>query len=339
MGRRIGLGIAGLGRMGRLYLEIAARYIGRDRLRIFVTCAHPAKAESIAREYGVEWFPSFEHMVRSPDVDAIVVATPSHLHAEMIARAAEEGKHVFVEKPIDVDPQRARRAIEVAERRGITLLVGHTRRFDQEFRRAKRLVESGAIGRPIVFIAVSRDPEPPPPGWLRDPEKSGGVVIDLGIHDIDTAMWILGEEISRVCAWGSREVYGGALHPRDFDTVTVAATTRSGKRVLMYWSRFSPYGYDIRCEVHGTEGSVFVGRLEGDSVRLCTARGIIAEGFSWFQRRFFDAYRRELEHFLNLVTGVEERLAVEPREALRDLIVARRVIDSIQLGRCLEVET
>ncbi len=333
MPRTASLGVVGLGRMGRLYAEIVSRSVEGARL-VAVFSRTRSRCEEVARELGARCVSSAEEMMRDPEVEGVIVATPSYTHAEMIELAADYGKHVLVEKPIDVDIDRARRAVSRAERSGIKLLVGYMRRFHSSYRRAKELVDEGRIGIPYAYIGVSKDPEPPPPGWLRDPRLSGGLLLDLASHDFDLARWFLGREPIEVYARGG-DFHGAGFGDADSAIATIAF--EGGAFATVIASRRSPYGYDVRCEIHGTEGAVFVGSRHSYEVSIGGWGRVEYVGIEWFQKRFLEAYTEEVRHFARLVTGVEEKPLVSGRDALKALCVAAAARESMERGAAVRV--
>lgn len=327
----VGLGVVGLGRMGRLYVDIIAKFIDNAKL-IGVTSRTYSKAERIAKEYGVKAYRSYDEMLRDPQVNGVIIATPSYMHAEMIVRAAEEGKHVFSEKPIDVNIDKARGAVKAVERHGVKLLVGYMRRFDHAYRRAKELIDEDSIGKPILYIGISKDPEPPPEGWLRDPKLSGGLILDLMSHDFDLARWFLGSEVIEVYAKGDVYIYDYMKGLEDYDNVMATLKFSNGAIAFIYGSRRSSYGYDVRSEVHGTEGTIFIGSEYNNSLRLGRNGGIRFNGHLWFQKRFFEAYVEEVRHFVDLIRRDLKPL-VSGEDALKALEIANAVRRSIKEGR------
>jgi len=322
------LAVIGLGRMGRLYAEIIAKRVGIARL-VAVYTSSRAKCEEIAKPLGAACYDNLDALLKDPRIDGVVIATPSHTHANIALKAVERGLHVFVEKPIDVDLAKARKLVEEVEKRGVHLLVGYMRRFDESYREAKKLVDEGAIGRIIMYVGISRDPEPPPPGWLRDPALSGGLILDLMSHDFDLANWFVGSEPIEVYAIGG-ELHGGGLG--DFDEVVATIKFASGAMAVVIGSRYSPQGYDIRCEIRGTKGSIYVGTMHRHDVAIATSRNVTYKGFEWFQKRFLDAYTAEIEHFARLILGVDEKPLVTGRDALIALAIAKAVRKSLEKG-------
>ncbi len=331
----VNLAVVGLGRMGRLYVDVVARCVERAKL-VAVYTSSKAKCEEIAKPLGAACYNDIGALLRDPRIDGVVVTTPSHTHADVALMAVERGLHVFVEKPIDVDLSKARNLVEKAERMGVHLLVGYMRRFDESYREAKRLVDEGAVGRVVMYVGISRDPEPPPPGWLRDPKLSGGLVLDLMSHDFDLARWFIGSEPVEVYAVGG-ELHGGGLG--DYDEVVTTIRFANGAVAVAMGSRYSPHGYDIRCEVRGTQGSIHVGAMHRHDLAVAKGGGVSYRGFEWFQKRFLNAYTAEIQHFANLILGIDERPLVTGRDALIALAVAKAVRESLTRGTPITVVT
>ena len=328
---RVGFAVVGLGRMGMLHARLLKSGLISGAELVGVYSRSRGKAIEASSSLGVEYYSSLDELLADKRVDAVVIATPTYTHSEIGIRAAEAGKHVFVEKPIDVDVRAAESLVSACRRAGVKLMVGYMRRFDDAYLQAQDAIRRGVIGTPRTYIGVSRDPEPPPPGWLRDPRLSGGIVLDLMSHDVDLALWLFNAksaDIVDVKASGSpAEVEG------DFVEVAALIEFRGGRRALLYASRFSPYGYDVRCEVHGDRGSVFVGAQYEHSVAVARGGEVVFTGFKWFQERFRRAYIRELEHFTsaiiedkNPVSGGEEAL-----ETLKASLMVARALSAARL--------
>ncbi len=317
----MGIAVIGLGRIGKVHAEIY-RYRVEGAKLVAVVDIKEDLARMMGEKLGVKWYVDYEKALKDPEVDAVVICTPSYIHAEMAVRAAEEDKHIFCEKPLTVEAEDARKCVRAVEKAGVKLQVGYMRRFDYAYRRAKEKIEKGEIGEPLVFMGVSRDPAPPP-GWVADPKLSGGLFLDLMSHDFDAARWLMGAEVEEVYVLAGALVYEQVRAMDDVDTAAVLMKFSGGKIGFVQGSRRSTFGYDIRAEVLGSEGCVFVGSSLDSTFALGTVRGVTFDGHPWFQRRFYDAYVEEDRHFVKvlledgepLVKGVDGLRAVEIAEA------------------------
>ena len=212
------LGLVGAGRIGRVHAERLRHRIPGARLQVVADASDAAASDCAAELEIPESTTDFREITQRPDVDAIVVCSPTDTHLEVIQAAAEGGKHVFCEKPIDSRLDRIDQALAVVKEAGVLLQVGFNRRFDANFERVRKAVEQGEIGQPHQLHIVSRDPAPPPLAYV---EQSGGLFSDMTIHDFDMARFLVGDEVVRVYATG-----GALVDPRigevgDLDTATV----------------------------------------------------------------------------------------------------------------------
>jgi len=331
--------VIGLGRMGLLYTEIIATVVKGAELAGVLSRSR-GKAGSVASKYGVRAYGCLDEVLRDPGVDGVVVTTPTYTHAEIVARAAEAGKHVFVEKPLDVDVSKAEEAVRAVRRYGVKLLVGYMRRFDDQYLKAKELISEGAIGKPVAYVGISKDPEPPPSGWLRDPNLSGGLVLDLMTHDVDLAHWYLGGEVTEVYAVGDAYLHEDLGRVGDQDLVTAHLRFGNGASATLLASRFSGYGYDVRSEIHGTAGTVFIGSPTPPNHVIVGREGglrtYLTSLSAWFKERFLKAYIKEVEHFTTVIREDKEPL-VSGEDALKALKVGVAIRKSLKEGRPIHV--
>ena len=310
------IGLLGAGRIGRTHAGVLAR-IGKARL---VAVHDPADAaeEEVARATGARRA-SGEEIVAAPDVDAVVIATPTDRHAAGIEAAARAGKAIFCEKPIAPEPERARACIEVVRETGARLMVGFNRRFDPDFAEVRRQIDTGAIGNVELVQITSRDPAPPPIDYVA---RSGGLFLDMMIHDFDMARFLLGEEVAEVSAAGSVLIDERIGAAGDFDTAAATLKTVSGRIALISNSRRATYGYDQRLEVHGSKGMVSAGNRRNTTVTVAGAEGYRSEPLlDFFMQRYRDAYRRELEAFVEAVVS-GSRMSPDGVDGLRALEIA-----------------
>jgi myo-inositol 2-dehydrogenase/D-chiro-inositol 1-dehydrogenase len=233
-------------------------------------------------------------LVARPDLDAVLVCSPTDTHAGLVERAAGAGKHVFCEKPVDLDLQRVKDAVAAARRAGVKLQVGFNRRFDPQFRRVARAVRNGVVGQPHLLRITSRDPEPPSLEYAR---TSGGIFLDMSIHDLDMARFLAGDEVVEVSAFGSTLVEPGLAALGDVDTALITLRFRNGALCAIDNSRRAVYGYDQRVEVFGSEGCL----VGGDGLpSAAAADGARASGTApgFFLERYHASYVAEMQAFV-----------------------------------------
>ena len=229
-----------------------------------VADAVPEAAKAIAAAYSAE-VRSVEAIMNAKDVDAVLITTPTDLHADMIEQAARAGKAIFCEKPIDLAVERVRRCLDVARAEKAALMIGFNRRFDPNFMEARARIDAGVIGEVEMVSIISRDPAPPPPAYVA---RSGGMFRDMTIHDFDMAAFLLGEDPVTVFAAASNLVDPAIGAAGDVDSASLVLTTKSGKIAQISNSRRATYGYDQRIEVHGSKGLV-----SAENVRATTRGG------------------------------------------------------------------
>jgi len=250
-------------------------------------------------------------------LDAVVLASSTSVHADNVVRCATAGMDILCEKPLALNLADCDRAIAAVERAGIKLMMGHVRRFDAGHVEAKRFIEAGAIGRPLVFRSISGDTNPPPPSFA-DPRVSGGLLVDAMYHDLYLARWLMAGEIERVYAEGGALVDPDIGAVGDVDNSVVTLRFEGGAMGSLYASRTCRYGHDLRIEVIGDEGAVQIGRFRQTPVRLLD-RGGVHHDMPWTTPdRLGDAFDFELQAFVDClirgtpspVTGEESRATV-----------------------------
>jgi myo-inositol 2-dehydrogenase/D-chiro-inositol 1-dehydrogenase len=274
-------------------------------------------------------------VVTDPEVEAVVICSPTDTHAPILEAAAAAGKHVFCEKPIDLDLQRATAAVAAASRAGIRLQVGFNRRFDPSFARVAAGVRRGEIGTPHLVRITSRDPEPPPVSYVRG---SGGMFLDMSIHDFDMARFLTGQEVVEVHAMATSLVDIEIGRAGDVDTAIISLRFADGMLGCIDNSRRAVYGYDQRIEVFGERGALTADNTAPTTVSRWDASGRIAERpHFFFLERYRDAYIAEMQEF---VTALQEERepAVGGRDGLQALRIGLAARRSRQENRPVAVE-
>jgi len=329
--QELGFGVIGAGRIGRLHARNLAGSIDGARL-VAVMDADPAAAEAAARG-GARVLRDEEEIFSHPDIDAVLIASPTSLHARQVERAAEAGKAVFCEKPVALDLEETIRAMRVVEEQGVPFQIGFNRRFDPGYAALAREVRNGTIGNVELFRSQSSDPEPPAREYAI---HSGGIYLDSVIHDIDTARAVIGE-VERVTALGRVFANPELVDAGDVDTSVLTLEFTGGALGVIMNSRRTVHGYDLRVEVHGEHGKLVTEDERATKIWKYGKDGIAGDYYHYFLERFVDAYRLELQAF---VTDVRSGTAPAPgpRDAVESLRVALAATRSLKEGRTVGLD-
>jgi len=328
MRRRLAVGLIGVGRLGRVYARDLSGRIPETRL---VAVADPAGslAEEVAAEFDVpRHYQDPLALIDDASVDAVVIVTPTHTHRELVIAAAARNKPTFCEKPPALSLDEVAQMQRAIERSGMFFQMGFMRRFDAGYAAGKKAIDEGRIGTPLVFKATSRDPFRPSLEYA-NPKSSGGMLIDMGIHDFDLARWFMGEAES-VSAIGATIAYPELKTVGDIDNAVASLKFASGKLGVVDLSRSGIYGYDISTEILGSEGTVRIGYLRETPVMLMTKNSVAHDTVPYFMERFRDAYTTQLQNFAQ---NVQQQKAppitiADGLEALRLGVAATRAQES-----------
>jgi len=321
----------GAGRIGAVHAANVAQNPG-CALR-YVVDVNAAAAQSLATEHGAQ-VSDADAALADEDVDAVIIASSTNTHADLIEAAARAGKAIFCEKPIDLDIARVDAALKVVAEHKTILLVGFNRRYDPHFQALHSAIGDGRIGKVELVAITSRDPEPPPTDYIR---ISGGLFRDMMIHDLDMARWLLGEEPVEVFAAASCLVDRRISEAGDVDTAVVTLKTAGGALCQISNSRRAVYGYDQRIEVFGSGGMLRAENPTPTTVEYLNANGATSDKpLNFFLERYAEAYRRELSHFVDCV--VDDVPPLTGAEAgRRALVLADAANESLASGRPVRV--
>ncbi|MEG0921531.1 MAG: Gfo/Idh/MocA family oxidoreductase [Comamonas sp.] len=300
------IGIAGLGRLGRRHAENIAYRVRNARL-VWACSPVVSELDEARSELGIEQTTSdFDRMIHAPDVDAIVLVTPTALHAQQTIAALEAGKHVFVEKPLALDVADCERVETVAARYpGRVAMVGFVRRFDASYRQAYQDMRRGAIGQPFLVRSQTCDMNDPSGFFVRYAEQSGGIFMDCSVHDIDLARWMLGNpRATRAFATGTIAMHRGLAEHADVDNGLAIVDFEGGGRAVFYASRTFAHGHETQTEVIGTAGKLLIGHgAARDRVVTSDNYGVRHVATSDFFERFGDAFVHEMNAFVATCRG------------------------------------
>jgi scyllo-inositol 2-dehydrogenase (NAD+) len=322
---RLDIGLIGLGRLGRVYARDLAGRIPDTRL-VAVADTAGTLARDVAAEFEVpRSYTDPMALLDDPGVDAVVIVSPTHAHREQVLAAASRKKPTFCEKPPALSLAEVASMKQAIERAGMFFQMGFMRRFDAGYAAAKRRIEAGDIGAPLVFKATSRDPFRPSLEYA-NPASSGGMLLDMGIHDFDLARWFMGE-VGSVSAIGATIAYPELATVGDIDNAIVSLTFASGKLGVVDLTRSGIYGYDIATEILGLEGTIRIGYLRETPISILTkAHGVSHDTVPYFMERFRDAYTAQLQNFArNVLAGTAPPVTIDDGlEALRVGVAATR---------------
>ena len=302
--KKANVAVVGLGRIGKVHSEVLFTKVENANL-VAVSDIIEDLARSVGEKYKVKWYTDYDKLLKDEEVDAVFITTPTFLHKDMIIKALEAGKHVFTEKPMTVTVEEAKEVLSAVKKHGLKLMVGYMRRFDDAYMNARASIERGDIGKPLVYVTIARDPAAPP-GWAADPKKSGGIFLDMLSHDFDMARFLMGSDVKSVYVLGKAALYEEIKQKGDLDVVTINFEFSSGAYGMIHGSRKSVFGYDLRTEVMGTEGTLYVGTQIDPNLAVGTKSGLRYRGVQWFWSRFYDAYVREDEAFINAILEDKE---------------------------------
>jgi scyllo-inositol 2-dehydrogenase (NAD+) len=330
------VGVIGLGRMGRLHARILATQVAGARLYAIADPDEQGRALAASELDVPHIFSDVHELIALPDLDAVVIATPTSTHHDLVLAAVDAGKAIFCEKPLALTCAENRAMLNAVAKAGVPLQVGFMRRFDAGYQRAKKLIADGHIGYPVTFKAISRDPFCPPRDYM-DPAKSGGLILDMGIHDFDLARWLMGSEVERVSAEGTTLVCNDLASVGDIDNVLVNMRFASGALGNVEASRNAFYGYDIRTEVLGSEGAVIIGAHQHTPVLLLTRAGAQHDITPYLMERFGDAYRTQLQHFIDCLR-TDQAPSVDGPEAFAAFTIGLAATQAHQSGRAVTLK-
>ena len=325
------IGVIGLGRMGQLYARTLVTRVSGVQLFAVADISEQVRTR-VADEFSV--FHAFAHaheLISLPDLDAVVIATPTSTHQDLVIAAAEAGKAIFCEKPLALTLEENHRVLEAVARAQVPLQVGFMRRFDAAYQKAKALIADGRIGRPITFQSIGRDPFCPRREYA-DPALSGGLIVDMAIHDFDLARWLMGSEVKHVFAEGALLVCEELAQVGDIDNAVITLRFVNGVLGTVEVSRNAFYGYDIRTEVLGSEGAVIIGVHQHTPVVLLTRSGAQHDVVPYLMERFGDAYRAQMQHFVNCLRDGQPP-SVGGADALAALEIGIAATRAYQTGR------
>ncbi|SFL65560.1 myo-inositol 2-dehydrogenase / D-chiro-inositol 1-dehydrogenase [Paenibacillus sp. 1_12] len=332
--KKIKIGIIGAGRIGKIHADNLLRLPQTEIVAVSDLFAGP-ELNAWASERGIAIVTKDSNeVIANPEIDAIFICSSTDTHVPLIKQAAEAGKHIFCEKPVSMDIRFTEEALEAVRKAGVKLQIGFNRRFDHNFKRVREHVQAGLIGEPHIVKITSRDPNPPHPDYIK---VSGGIFMDMMIHDFDMARFLSGSEVEEVHAIGNVLVDPVFAEYGDVDTAIVTLKFASGALGVIDNSRQAVYGYDQRVEVFGSKGSTAASNDHPTTVEISTVDGITRDKpLHFFLERYNAAYVEETQMFIDCIVN-DKPLPVEGNDGLQAERIALAAKLSSQLGRPVKV--
>ncbi|MDR2069420.1 MAG: inositol 2-dehydrogenase [Spirochaetaceae bacterium] len=330
------IGVIGAGRIGKIHGENIARFIPRARLEGLADINLTAEQEEWAKGLGARILSKEPgDLLADPGIDAVIICSSTDTHADLITAAAGAGKQIFCEKPIDLSVPKVKAALESAKKAGVKLQIGFNRRFDHNFRRIRDYTLAGEIGQVQLVKITSRDPAPPSPAYVA---VSGGIFIDMMIHDFDMARFQAGSEIAEVYAAGAVLVDPEIGKAGDVDTAMVTLRFSNGAIGVIDNSRKAVYGYDQRVEVFGSKGAALAENDLPNTVKLYTEQAVTGEKpLYFFLERYQGAFVAEMVSFTEAVLQ-NKPVAVTGEDGLENMYAALAAGKSLKEKRPVSVD-
>lgn len=331
---KLNIGIIGAGRIGKVHTETISQSVGNVNIKAIMDTSIP-EAKKLAYRFHVPAFTNnYKDILNNSEIDAVLICSPTNTHAQYIVESAQAGKHIFCEKPVDLDLNIIQNAIDVVEKSNVKLMVGFNRRFDPNFKKVKQMVDEGKIGVPHILKITSRDPAPPPVEYIA---ASGGMFLDMTIHDFDMARYIVGSEVEEVFVAAGVMVDKKIGQAGDVDTALITLKFENGAMGVIDNSRKAVYGYDQRVEVFGSKGMIKVDNNAPDNHNYYNEEGVHASlPLNFFMDRYIEAYAREIKEFCTAV--IEEKpVPVNGKDGLLSVAIGLAVKKSFAEKRVVKV--
>lgn len=313
--RRLNIGIIGAGRIGQVHADNITFRLRNANL-VGVSSGSRKLAERCSLAHGCQPYYDYNELIDNPAVDAVCICSASNAHTEQIIAAARAGKHIFCEKPIDTSLEVIDKALVEVHRAGVKFQVGFNRRFDQNYRRVREAITHGEIGKPQILHIISRDPSPPPLEYVKN---SGGIWMDCAIHDMDMSRFLINSEVEEVYVLGAVNITPEIAQYGDVDTSIVTLRFKNGVIGTIDNSRQAVYGYDQRCEVLGSGGSIHINNNYQNSAVISNSSNVLRDlPLNFFMDRYTDSFIVEMNEFCDAVlndtnvpcTGLDGRAPV-----------------------------
>jgi myo-inositol 2-dehydrogenase/D-chiro-inositol 1-dehydrogenase len=330
----INLGLLGIGRIGKIHLENVVRHFPDARV---IAAMNPSESgRAFAKELNVPMVTdNAAEVIDHKDVDAVLICTATDAHADYVIAAARAGKAIFCEKPLDLSLEKVRITLDEVSRAGVPLMLAFNQRMDPNFAEVKAAIVSGKIGALRSIHIISRDPGPPPVSYIR---SSGGLFLDMTIHDLDMVRYLAGAEVDEVFARGFNLVDPAIGEAGDIDTGYLMISFKNKVTALIENSRQASYGYDQRLEAFGSEGMVRVENPLKTTAQFLNGEGVhLSRNLDFFIDRYADSYRLELAAFLDALR-TKKPMPITGEDGLKAMLIAMAANKSMAENRPVRID-
>lgn len=326
---KIKLGVAGLGRIGKIHLKNLCRNFPEVEVIAIMDVFDDSKA--IADEFNIPVFvKTYQELIAVEGLEAVVICSPTDTHADYVMQAANAGKHIFCEKPLDLSLSKVQQVLEVVNESDAKLMLGFNRRFDPEFKKIRELVENDTIGDPHIIKITSRDPGAPPLSYVK---VSGGMFLDMSIHDFDMARYISGKQVKEVFAKATVKVDPEIASAGDVDTAIITLTFEDDSMAVIDNCREAAYGYDQRLEVFGSKGMAEANNNFANNHKLYTKNAVSGElPLHFFLERYQASYNQEISEFIDALVS-DGDMPVDGEDGMQSIAIGLAAKKSVAENR------
>ena len=331
---RIRVGIIGAGRIGRVHAQSIAFGIPEAEI-VAISDPFIENAKRAARDFAIPAvYPDYHAILNDPTIQAVLICSPTNTHADIAMEAARAGKHIFCEKPVDQTVSKILETKKLVEENTVKMQIGFNRRFDHNFRKIKKLRDDGTLGEIQIIRITSRDPEPPSPEYAK---TSGGMFLDMTIHDFDMACYQANSEVDEVYAMGAVTVDPEIGKAGDIDTAIVTLKFKNGAMAVIDNCRKAVYGYDQRVEVFGTNGAAATENDRETMVQISTKDAVCEDKpLFFFLERYMQSFRDEIKSFINAILN-DRPVEVNIDDGLRPILIAIAANKSMKENRPVKI--
>lgn len=332
--KQLNIGIIGAGRIGKVHMESITYNVPTARV-LGITDVFKDALPGLAEKYGIpKIYNDYKEMLADEEIDAVLVCSSTDTHADISIEAAQAGKHVFCEKPVDLTPEKVKAVIAAVEKAGVKLQVGFNRRFDHNFAHVRSLINDGKVGNLELIKITSRDPQPPSAEYAA---VSGGMFLDMTIHDFDMARFLAGSDVTEVYVNATCLVDPAIGEAGDVDTAIINLKFENGALGVIDNSRRAAYGYDQRIEVFGSLGAAMAANDTPTNVTVMNADGVTTDKpLYFFLERYMQSFRDEMIQFVDAVQN-DKPTPTTGLDGLNSILVALAAKKSVAEGRAVKI--